>query len=384
LALKGHFTLYELRAVIRLKNHYSLRLYQLLKFNQGMAARDHRRSTVVSLEWLQDYLGIENSSYKTYGSFKQRILALARKDIQEKTDLLFEFEQQKEGRSVKRLEFIWRHNPNYDQKVMPFMDTPLPSDQAPQEYISDAIGNQLQALGFDDWQKIRSRLTDEDWQQALDDLEYNQKNTDRDIKSPGGWLRTRIKITKPGAPYEPSQPFQKHLKQENTRRERARKQARREAKRKAEEARVEEFHRILNERITAKIQSLSKTADRDLRRKAEQEAQTQVPHPAPDTSDQLEAARQKLESLSKTEQNQIKRKAKAEIQKQLKETGSTISLSGPAGIQVLKNRTLQIVARDYPLESPAETRYQEQLKHTTERILRDLVRKKYKITGEPS
>lgn len=384
LALKGHFTLYELRAVIRLRNHYSLRLYQFLKYNQGMARRTHNKSIKVSLEWLKEYLGIAENSYTTYGSLNQRVLRPAQKDIKKQTDLIFDYEALKEGRKVTDLEFFWRHNPDYDQQIMPFMKAPLPPDQAPQEYISDAIGKQLQALGFDDWQKIRSRLTDEDWQQALDDLEYNQKNTDRDIKSPGGWLRTRINITKPGAPYEPSQPFQKHLKQENTKRERARKQARREAKRKAEEAQAEEFHIILNERITAKIQSLSKTADRDLRRKAGQEAKTQVPHPTPDTADQLEAARQKLESLSKTEQNKVKRKAKAEIQKHLKETESTLSLSGPAGIQVLKNRTLQIVARDYPLESPAEKRYQEQLKQTTERILRDLVRKKYKITGNPS
>ena len=384
LALKGHFTLYELRAVIRLRNHYSLRLYQFLKYNEGMAKRKHNKSIMVPIEWLKEYLDADNPSYAAYGSFRQKVLLPSQKDIHKNTDLLFDFKPVKTSRKVTSLEFFWRHNPDYDQQIMPFMKTPLSPDQAPQEYISDAIGKQLQALGFDDWQKIRSRLTDEDWQQALDDLEYNQKNTDRDIKSPGGWLRTRIKITKPGAPYEPSQPFQKHLKQENTKRERARKQARREAKRKAEEAQAEEFHRILNERITAKIQSLSKTADRDLRRKAGQEAKTQVPHPTPDTADQLDAARQKLESLSKTEQNKVKRKAKAEIQKHLKETESTLSLSGPAGIQVLKNRTLQIVARDYPLESPAEKRYQEQLTQTTERILRDFVRKKYKITGKPS
>jgi len=392
LALKGHFTIYELRAVIRLKNHYSLRIYQFLKFNQGMARRDGRTSATVTLDWLKDYLGANTDGYKAFGPFRQKVLTPSLKDIREKTDLLFDYTPVKEGRRVQKIQFFWRINPDYDQMELAF--TPPVEHQAPpldlpeppkaSLPVSDKITARLQELGFDDWQKIRGRLTDEDWQQALDDLEYNQKNTDRNIKSPGGWLRTRINITKPGAPYEPSQPFQKHLKQENTRRERARKQARSEAKRKAEEARAEEFHRILNERITAKIQSLSKTADRDLRRKAEQEAQTQVPHPTPDTADQLDAARQKLESLSKTEQNKVKRKATAEIQKHLKETESTLSLSGPAGIQVLKNRTLQIVARDYPLESPAEKRYQEQLKQTTERILRELVRKKYKITGKPS
>lgn len=384
LALKGHFTLYELRAVIRLKNHYSLRLYQFLKFNQGMAKRDHRESTVVTVEWLKKYLGADTTSYSAYGSLKQKVLTPAKKDIREKTDLIFDYQPIKESRRVTALEFIWRHNPDYNQQVLPFMKTPLPPEQSPQEYISDEIGNQLQALGFDDWHKIRNRLSDEDWQLALDDLEFNQKKTDRTIESPGGWLRSRINLTRPGSTYKPSQPFQKHLKQEQTRRERARKQAQREAKRRAEEARAEAYHHTLNQRITDQTKSLSKADSKALRQQAEEEAKAQVPHPAPDSSDQLDAARQKLESLSKTEQNKIQRKARTEIEKHLKETESNLNLTSQAGIQVLKNRTLQIVARDYPLELPSEKRYQDQLKHTTEQIFRDLVRKRYNITGEPS
>ncbi len=214
LALKGRFTLYELRAVIRLQNHYSLRLYQFLKYNEGMARRTHDRSITVSLEWLKEYLDADNPSYARYGSFRQKVLLPSQKDLEKNTDLLFDFASIKTSRKVTALEFIWKHNPDYDQQIMPFMKTPLPQAQTPSEHISDEIGNQLQALGFDDWQKIRDTLTDKDWQLAFVDLEYNQKTTGPNIKSPGGWLRARLKSSQPGQPYQPSQTYQKHRKKE--------------------------------------------------------------------------------------------------------------------------------------------------------------------------
>jgi len=105
LALKGNFTMYELRAVIRLQSHYSLRIYQFLKFNQGIAKRDGRRSATVSVEWMKQYLDIPPDQYRKYGHFKSRILKPARKDIEEKTDLLFHFVEHKESRRVAYLEF---------------------------------------------------------------------------------------------------------------------------------------------------------------------------------------------------------------------------------------------------------------------------------------
>jgi len=215
LALKGRFTLYELRAVIRLQNHYSLRLYQFLKYNEGMARRTHDKSITVSLEWLKEYLDADNPSYARYGSFRQKVLLPSQKDLEKNTDLLFDFTSIKTSRKVTSLEFIWKHNPDYDQQIMPFMKAPLPQEQAPPEHISDGIGNQLQTLGFDDWQKIRDTFTDQDWQLAFDDLEYNQKTTDQNIKSPGGWLRARLKSSQPGQPYQPSQAYQKHQKKEH-------------------------------------------------------------------------------------------------------------------------------------------------------------------------
>lgn len=120
LALKGNFTTWgEARAVIRLKNHYSLRLYQFMKYNQGLASVDNRQSVVVEVSWLRDYLSITDDTYKLFGHFKSKVLVPAQKDIATKTDIEFNFKQIKKGRKVEELEFVWKQNKRYDQKELP-------------------------------------------------------------------------------------------------------------------------------------------------------------------------------------------------------------------------------------------------------------------------
>jgi len=380
LSLKGHFTLYELRSVIRLKNHYSLRLYQFLKFNQGMAKRDYRKSITVTLDWLREYLGIDTKGYSAYGSFKQRIIDPAKKDIADKTDLVFDYQPIKEGRKVTAIEFIWEHNTDYDQQVMPFMNTPLPSQKDSEDDPSDEIESKLMLIGFDDWKKVRSHLADDDWHVVFEDLQYNQEKTYQDIKSPGGWIRSRINLIEAGAAYTPSQPFQKHLKKEAAKRKRTKIQATHKEERRKEEEKIEEYRRIMDERISSQIQSLSKTEYQKLREQAEKIAIGEVPHPTPG-SDQIDAAQKKFESLNKTQKNKVERKAKKELEDHFKETGRPINLSSTAGLRVFNNRIFQIVARDYPLELLSEKRYQEQLENAMGKSFRDLIRKKYKITG---
>ena len=120
LALKGNFTtLGEARAVIRLKNHYSLRLYQFIKYNQGIAKVDNRKSAKVELAWLRDYLAIPEGTYRLFGHFKSKVLLPAKKDIAAKTDVEFNFTQIKKGRKVHELEFTWQKNQRYRQLELP-------------------------------------------------------------------------------------------------------------------------------------------------------------------------------------------------------------------------------------------------------------------------
>ncbi len=127
LSLQGNFTIWgDRRSVIRLKSHYSLRLYQFIKYNQGLAAVDGRRSAKVKLSWLRTYLAISEDKYRLFGHFKSRILLPAQKDIKAKTDIEFDFKQIKKGRRVHELEFFWKKNKDYNQLELPGM-----SDKAP-------------------------------------------------------------------------------------------------------------------------------------------------------------------------------------------------------------------------------------------------------------
>ena len=134
LALKGNFTIWgDRRAIIRLKSHYSLRLYQFVKYNQGLANVDGRHSAIVELAWLRKYLTIPDEKYRLFGHFKSRILAPSQKDIRSKTDIEFDFKQIKKGRKVHEIEFFWKKNKRYDQLELPGMN-----DQAPMK-IEDIL-----------------------------------------------------------------------------------------------------------------------------------------------------------------------------------------------------------------------------------------------------
>ena len=393
LALKGHFTIYELRAVIRLKNHYSLRVYQFLKFNQGMARRDGRTSATVSLDWLKEYLGANTDGYKSFGPFKQKVLTPAQKDIQEKTDLMFEYKPIKEGRRVQLIEFFWQVNPDYDQMELPFKppvehgttQPDLPEPPKGSLPPSDEITARLQALGFDDARKVRVHLSDEDWHIALADLDYHtqqKSKSGQEVSSPGGWLRTRLKLSQPSEPYKPTQAYQKHREKEQAEQARAKRQTARQAQRKKQEAERRQTEQRLNERITAKLQTLTKAEHDKLFQEATAKAQDILPEYSPPLDEQTEAARQKLDHLPLNEHEKLQRKAKAEIQKHLAETGSTLDPDSRAGQTVIQNRMLQIVAREYDLNLPSRVRHDEQIERTTESMLRNLVQEKYSLTGE--
>jgi plasmid replication initiation protein len=116
LTLKNNFTQYELRAVIKLKNHYSLRMYQLIKRAQGLERVNHKNFFTAEIEWLKDYLSIEPGKYSAFGHFNSKVLKPCKKDIEKNTDLLFKYEPIKSGRKYTQLRFTWKDNPDYNQQ----------------------------------------------------------------------------------------------------------------------------------------------------------------------------------------------------------------------------------------------------------------------------
>lgn len=99
LQLKGNFTTCKLEMLLSFKSQYTMRVYGLLKQHQSMGVRE------LEVELLREMLGIKEDQYTLYAHFKSRILEPVKKELYEKADLYFEFDEIKYGRRVGAIRF---------------------------------------------------------------------------------------------------------------------------------------------------------------------------------------------------------------------------------------------------------------------------------------
>ncbi len=207
LALKGRFTSWELRAVINLKNHYSLRIYQILKVYKGLK----QDTFEVDLTWFkQKYLDATSKTYNNFNDFKRRILIPAQKDIAAKTDILFTFKaDKKKTRKVQSIIFSVEDNPNFKQ--LPIFQKPEPEkfvfeNELPPGWSDDKISTRLKGYGFKGLEKARKQHENLTWLDVFTDLDFHiEKGTK--IANKGGWIRSML--PEPGEPYVFSPMFKK-------------------------------------------------------------------------------------------------------------------------------------------------------------------------------
>jgi len=94
------FTSYLLEQTASMDSIYSVRLYELLV--QWVAAKN---TPLFELDKFRDQLGIESHEYKRMGNFKLRVLDLAVKEINEKSDIKVSYSQVKKGRTITGFKF---------------------------------------------------------------------------------------------------------------------------------------------------------------------------------------------------------------------------------------------------------------------------------------
>lgn len=101
LQLKERFTQYDIRNVLSLQSFYSIRIYELLKQYIRLGER------AMGVDELKELLKLP-ASYSHYASFKRRILLQSQRDLEQHTDLSFEFEEIKTGRKITHIRFLIR------------------------------------------------------------------------------------------------------------------------------------------------------------------------------------------------------------------------------------------------------------------------------------
>lgn len=94
------FTSYLLEQTASMDSIYSVRLYELLV--QWVAAKN---TPLFDLDKFRNQLGVEDHEYKRMGNFKLRVLDLAVKEINEKSDIKVTYSQVKKGRTITGFKF---------------------------------------------------------------------------------------------------------------------------------------------------------------------------------------------------------------------------------------------------------------------------------------
>jgi hypothetical protein len=100
LKLKGNFTSCKLEMLLSFKSQYTMRMYNVLK-QYEWRKKEHE----IELELLREMLGLHKDQYKLYADFKRSILESTQKELYEKADLTFEFNEIKYGRRVGAINF---------------------------------------------------------------------------------------------------------------------------------------------------------------------------------------------------------------------------------------------------------------------------------------
>lgn len=98
--LESQFTKYMLDQVSGFKSKYSIRLYELV-IKWAAAGKTEK----YDINDFRNKIGIMPDEYVILGDFKRRVLEVAVKEINTKTDINIELEQYKSGRSVTHIQF---------------------------------------------------------------------------------------------------------------------------------------------------------------------------------------------------------------------------------------------------------------------------------------
>lgn len=229
--LKEKFLSYDLRYILPCKSVYSVRLYQLLK---QFLYKGERIETVANLKYMFE---IENQ-YKQYNDFKKKVILQAQTELKEKTDIYFDFEEIKTGRTITDIKFLI-----HKQKPQLATGAIQPAEVRPVDQSADPIINRLTSLGFNEKQaqEITKRETPEFITANADILEELQRQ---------GRINTSIPAFSKGFTKDFRQTKSAHETEQEAKQEQARQEAERIAKAKAEQEKAEQLgQKIYNESL---------------------------------------------------------------------------------------------------------------------------------------
>ena len=147
------FTRCVLSQTANISSVYSVRLYELL-----IQWRSSGKTPVIDLTDFRKRIGVLDTEYKRMAQLKERVLNLAIQQINEHTDIIVDYKQQKAGRVIIGFSFT------FTQKKHPIDVTPKTQKAKPKPtedlntLLQDKKFLEKHARAGESWDDVRSRL----------------------------------------------------------------------------------------------------------------------------------------------------------------------------------------------------------------------------------
>ena len=110
LELKERFTAISMTDLMQFTSIHAIRIYELLKQYQDIGER------TLSVEEIKECCGVKNK-LKRYSDFEKKILLISQREINEKSDIQFDFERIKHSRKIVAIRFLVSKNKKYNRGI---------------------------------------------------------------------------------------------------------------------------------------------------------------------------------------------------------------------------------------------------------------------------
>lgn len=141
---KGEYTKFYLENIIGLNSRYSIAMYRFCKSFEA------QKIIVKTIEEMKFVLGIEDHEYKNFYDFNKWVLLVSQKELEEKTDIRFNYKTEKFKNKVAKLHFTINWNPNLEDKLNITLQKKILAEMDVKEYEEKAkqVRKQLQESLF--------------------------------------------------------------------------------------------------------------------------------------------------------------------------------------------------------------------------------------------
>lgn len=209
LELNELFTQYEMIDILAINSFYAIRIYEVIK-KDYTSCRKYKNKFEYSIQELRELTDTEKK-YSTIGAFKQNIIEIAEREINEKTDLLIKIEPIKKSRKYIGFRFIVNEKSkmksieSVEMAVVKDKEQQIPGqiDYADALKILDLLADRNIPCTMDQAQQLLAAYDGQINGCFIDNLDYVAKNNR--IKNRVAYL---IKISNDHVAHEPDRPDQ--------------------------------------------------------------------------------------------------------------------------------------------------------------------------------